>query len=82
MTVSTYDLGYGDGWFRGDSAYPFITAEGLPVLGRVSMDFMTLESNKEEVCVMNDAKEAAKQLSTISYEVITALSNAIKRDIV
>ena len=82
MTVSTYDLGYGDGWCRGNSGQPYSTAEGLPILGRVSMDFIVLESTKEEVCVMNDAKEAAKQFDTISYEVTTALSSEIPKAIV
>ena len=79
MRVSTYDLGYGDGWCRGDAQEPYITSEGLPVLGRVSMDFISLESEKEEVCVMNDAQIAAKQLGTISYEVTTALCTTIPK---
>jgi len=82
MTVSTYDLGYGDGWCRGDVNNPFITAEKLPILGRVSMDFITLASKSSEVCVMNDAQVAAKQLATISYEVMTALHSDIERYIV
>ncbi len=81
MLISTYDLGYGDGWCRGDSTQPYVTSEGLPILGRVSMDFISLESDKEEVCVMNDAKKAAKQLGTISYEVTTALSSAISKEV-
>ena len=82
MTVSTYDLGYGDGWCRGDSAKPFVTSEGLPILGRVSMDFISLESEKDEVCVVNDAKKAAKQLGTISYEITTALSTNIPKKVI
>ncbi|AKF24237.1 alanine racemase [Sulfurovum lithotrophicum] len=82
MTVSTYDLGYGDGWCRGDSAHPYITAEGLPILGRVSMDFIILESEKEELVIMNDAQKAARQFGTISYEMTTALSTDIERKIV
>ncbi len=82
MTVSTYDLGYGDGWCRGDSANPYITSEGLPLLGRVSMDFISLESEKDEVCVMNDAQVAAKQLGTISYEITTALSVEIPKEVI
>jgi len=82
MTVSTYDLGYGDGWCRGDSSHPFITAEGLPILGRVSMDFITLESDKEEVCLMDDAQKAAKQYGTISYEITTALSVTIAKEVI
>jgi len=79
MRVSTYDLGYGDGWFRADSAKPFVIAEGIPILGRVSMDFISLEIDKETVCVMNDAQAAAKALGTISYEIMTTLSEKIER---
>jgi len=82
MTVSTYDLGYGDGWCRGDAQKPYITPEGLSVLGRVSMDFISLECDKEIVCVMNDAKTAAKQFETISYEITTALSASIPKEVI
>ena len=82
MRVSTYDLGYGDGWCRGDSDHPYITAERLPILGRVSMDFIALETDKDEVCIMSDAQQAAKQFDTISYEMTTALSPEIERIIV
>lgn len=82
MRVSTYDLGYGDGWCRGDAQNPYITAEGLPIIGRVSMDFISLASDKEEVCIMRDAQLAAKQLGTISYEITTALSESIPREII
>jgi alanine racemase len=82
MTVSTYDLGYGDGWCRGNVEKPFVTVEGLSPLGRVSMDFITLASDNDEVCIFDDAQDAAKQLGTISYEVLTALHCDIKRDVV
>ncbi len=82
MRVSTYDLGYGDGWCRGNTFAPFVTAEGLPILGRVSMDFISLEGDKEEVCIFDDAQKAAVQLGTISYEVMTALSKEIERRVI
>ncbi len=82
MTVSTYDLGYGDGWMRGDASSPYVTAEGVPILGRVSMDFISLESEKEEICVMADAQQAAKHFATISYEMTTMLSESIERVVV
>jgi alanine racemase len=83
MKISTYDLGYGDGWMRGQYVHnSFITADNLSILGRVSMDFITLESDKEEVCILNNAQDAAKQLGTISYEMTTILSVHIKRTIV
>ena len=82
MTVSTYDLGYGDGWTRGESKDPYITAENMPILGRVSMDFITLESTEAQICIMDNAQKAAEHFGTISYEMATALSQSIKRVIV
>ena len=82
MTVSTYDLGYGDGWRRTENKNSYITSEGLPILGRVSMDFISLESEKEEVVIMNDAQVAAMHFRTISYEMTTALSPSMKRIII
>ena len=82
MLVSTYDLGYGDGWCRGDSTQPYVTSEGLPILGRVSMDFVILASDKDEVCIMDNAQVAAKQFGTISYEITTALSSDIEKIVI
>ena len=79
MTVSTYDLGYGDGWMRSNSFEPFVTAEGLPILGRVSMDYIVLESTKDEVCIFDNALSAGRELKTISYEVTTQLNKKLKR---
>lgn len=82
MTISTYDLGYGDGWMRSNSMNPFVTAEGLPILGRVSMDYIILESEKEEVCIFDNALNAGKQLKTISYEIMTQLHGDIERMVI
>ena len=82
MVVSTYDLGYGDGWCRGNNTRPYITSEGLAILGRVSMDFITLASDNVQVCIMDDAQKSAKQFDTICYEMTTALSKDIERMVV
>jgi len=82
MTISTYDIGYGDGWCRGDSLKPYITSDGFKILGRVSMDLMTLDCDKEEVCIVSNAQESAKQFNTISYEILTTLSYNIIRYII
>ena len=79
MTVSTYDLGYGDGWMRSSSLTPFVTADNLPILGRVSMDYVSLKSEKNEVCIFDNAQSSAKQLNTISYELMTQLHSSIER---
>ena len=82
MVVSTYDVGYGDGLFRGSAKNPLHTANNLPILGRVSMDFITLESTKEELCIFDDAQKIAKHFNTISYEIVTALKSSIEREII
>ncbi len=82
MIVSTYDIGYGDGWIRGDSSDPYILPNGQPILGRVSMDFISLEGDAAEVCIMDDAQQAAKHFGTISYEMTTMISKDIKRVVV
>lgn len=81
MIISTYDVGYGDGLFRGNSKKPLITKEGLPILGRASMDFISIESTKEELCIFDNAKELAKHFNTISYEITTNLKSEIRREI-
>jgi alanine racemase len=75
--ISTYDLGYGDGWFRSNKIY--MLPSGIKILGKVSMDFISLASIEDNVCIMNNAQNAAKLLDTISYEIITNLNTNIKR---
>jgi len=82
MTISTYDVGYGDGLFRGNSKKPLITTQNLPILGRVSMDFISLEYAKDEICIFNNAQIVAKHFNTISYEITTSLKENLKREIV
>ena len=82
ITISTYDLGYGDGWMRSSSLTPFVTNENLAFLGRVSMDYVSVESDKEEICIFDDAIEVGKQLNTISYEIMTQLHSDIERIII
>jgi alanine racemase len=82
MTVSTYNIGYGDGWLRSCATTPYSTEEGLCVLGRVSMDLMSFESSEDEICIMSNARKAAEHFGTISYEVITSLNSNIEKFVV
>ena len=82
MTVSTYNIGYGDGWLRSCASTPYVTEEGLSTLGRVSMDLMSFESNENEICIMSNAQQAAKHFGTISYEVMTSLNSNIVKVVV
>ena len=81
MLISTYDIGYGDGLFRGSNKKLLHTKDGLPILGRVSMDFISIESTKDEICIFDNAKELAGHFNTISYEITTSLKSKIKREV-
>jgi len=82
MIISSYDLGYGDGWRRGDSKNPYTIPEGKKILGRVSMDFITLEGDKNRVCIMDSAQSVAKHFNTIAYEITTSLKEHIPREVI
>jgi len=82
MTISTYGLGYGDGWMRSTTLPPYTTPDGLDILGRVSMDFISLQSDKDKLCIMSNAQTSAQQLGTISYEMTTMLSSHLSRIVV
>ena len=82
MIVSTYDLGYGDGFLRLNERNSYITPKGYKVLGRVSMDNLSLNTDEKEVCIFDDVTTLAKEHDTISYEITTTLSPYIKKEIV
>ncbi len=78
LTVSTYDIGYGDGFFRFNGKGKFFV-NGYEVLGKISMDSLCLASEDEEICILKDAKEIAEHFDTISYDILVKLSPNIKR---
>jgi len=78
--VSSYDIGYGHGWLRATKNMPL--PNDLQLLGRVSMDFISINSDADTVCIMDDAKEVATYCGTISYEITTRLDHKIQRQIV
>ncbi len=82
MDVSTYDIGYGNGFLRINEKQNYITPEGYNILGRVSMDNMSLDSTKEDICLFDDVRVLAKLHNTITYEILTSLKPNIKREIV
>lgn len=81
ITISTYDIGYGDGFLRINENQNYKTPKGYKVLGRVSMDNLSLNCEDKEVCIFDDAKPLAKIHNTITYEITTTLSTELKREI-
>jgi alanine racemase len=86
LRAATCALGYADGWLRSLSGggYGIIRGASCPLLGRVSMDLVTLDISAapearvgEMVQFLGaDAKldDVAARAGTISYEVLTNLS--------
>lgn len=81
-SVSTYDLGYADGIFRHDGKEPFALEDGTPLMGKVSMDNLSLLSDEPEIKIIGDARHWARRFGTITYDVLVKLSPGIKRIIV
>jgi len=81
LIVSNYDIGYADGLSRLLSNN-YQTPQGDKLLGRVSMDNSSYNSDKERLLIFDDANEIAAFCETIGYEVLTALSPSIQRRIV
>ncbi len=79
--VSTYDVGYADGLLRSASDR-YITPNGSKILGRISMDNITLTCKDDEVVVFNNANEFAKVAETIGYEILTGLSVYLERRLI
>ncbi len=79
MIVSTYDIGYGDGFFRFDGAGELQTSEKKPFLGKISMDSCSFEGDKQKLSLFKDASHIAKHFNTITYDVLTKLSSSIPR---
>ena len=82
MSISTYDIGYGDGFLRIDENQSFNTPNGAKLLGRVSMDSLSLNCQDDEVCIFDDIKILAKLNNTIYYEILTSLKPTIIKEIV
>ena len=82
MAVSTYDIGYGDGFLRIDPDITFLTKDGCKLLGRVSMDNITIDSTKEQICLFDDVSRLSVIHNTINYEILTQLSQDLQREVV
>ncbi len=92
--LATVALGYGDGFFRrlGNKGAGFLSGHRAPVVGRVSMDLVTLDVTDipETLCGPGQTVEfigdhqtpddLAEIAGTIGYEVLTALGGRYRRD--
>ncbi|MFK5882226.1 MAG: alanine racemase [Sulfurospirillum sp.] len=80
-TISTYDIGYGDGFFRYDGLGNLAIANGQKILGRVSMDSLCVEGDEDEICLFDDVDRISRYFNTITYEILTKLMPWIEREV-
>lgn len=92
-SVATIGVGYADGYLRSLSNRGRMTISGIPVpiIGRVSMDLITLDVTKlpeplaqpgQTVCLIGDdltPDDIAQTAETIGYEILTSLGHRYTR---
>ncbi len=79
MTVSNYNIGYGDGFFRFDEKTKAKIKDGRDILGRVSMDSFSVQGDDTEIVIFENVNPLAKSLNTITYTVLAMLNGRIPR---
>ncbi len=77
-----FDVGYGDGFLRLNENHNYTTPKGFQVLGHVSMDNLSINSDEEEVCLFDDVRELAKIHNTITYEITCSLKESKNGEII
>ncbi|MCF6331598.1 MAG: alanine racemase [Sulfurimonas sp.] len=77
-TISNYDFGYADGFFRSLSNN-YVTPHHKELIGKISMDNSSFIAKEDELLIFSDARVVAQNIQTISYEILTALKPYIKR---
>ena len=91
--LATVALGYGDGYIRsaGNHAYGCIGGIRVPVVGRVSMDLITLDVTQADPSLSAqgdlvdmigngaDLDDIARRAGTVSYELLTNLGPRFER---
>jgi len=82
MIVSNYNVGYGDGFFRFSENKKATIADNRAILGRVSMDSLSVSGDDEHICIFNNVSAIAKANNTIKYEVLASLNPNIQKIIV
>ena len=82
MNISTYDIGYGNGFFRLDENKQFKISDGRDILGRVSMNNLALEGSDNKICIFSNVRELAEFHNTISYEILCRLDSGIDKRII
>ena len=82
FVVSNYDIGYSDGFFRLNERKKAKTAKNKDILGRVSMDSLSVAGDDQKICIFDNARDLAKVHDTIHYEILTNLHASVPKFII
>ena len=82
IQISTYDIGYGDGFLRLDENKKSQISSGENILGRVSMNNLAIAGNKQKICIFTNVSELAKVHKTISYELLCRINSKIQKRVI
>tara|TARA_Y100001970_G_C14165691_1_gene821147 strand:+ start:111 stop:1184 length:1074 start_codon:yes stop_codon:yes gene_type:complete len=90
--IAILGIGYGDGIFRilGNKGFVYFKKQKFKIIGRISMDSITIDISNSEYKLTtgkymeiinseNDIEKIAKKCSTISREILTSISQRVKR---
>ena len=91
--IATIGAGYADGLPRalGNRGFAYLNGQSVPIVGRVSMDLITLDVSQlgENGCAVGDEaelighhirlEEVATAAESVSYEILTQLSTRLPR---
>jgi alanine racemase len=92
-TIATIAIGYADGYHRALGSRGFVRIGGIraPVVGRISMDLMTVDASAVPLPVLaavrhaeiigaaRDVDAVAAEAGTIGYEILTGLGPRMRR---
>ncbi|MAV64335.1 MAG: alanine racemase [Pelagibacteraceae bacterium TMED237] len=83
MKISTYDIGYGDGFIRIDeNKKQAEIKDGRRIIGRVSMNNLAVEGEDQEICLFDDVTRLAEIHKTIPYEILCRIRSNIKKKVI
>lgn len=82
IEVSTYDVGYGDGFMRLDENKKSTIEDGRKILGIVSMNSFSTLGSDDVVCVFNNAEKFPKIHNTIVYEILSNIKSEINKVVI
>ena len=70
------------GFFRINEYTECMLEKNIKILGRVSMDSLSIEGKKKEIIIFSNVENLAKLHNTITYEILTNLSPFLTRKII